>query len=74
MQIQKRQARAARHVKTMSLRRMGVPCTSSKWGWDPLRETRKGALTPGEVQSNRRLARRKNPGMRIHGERGVARS
>lgn len=53
-----RAARAARRVKTMSLRRMGVPCTSSKWGWDPLRETRKGDLTPGEVQSVRKLARR----------------
>lgn len=58
MQLQKRQARAKRRIKTMSLRRMGVPCTASKWGWDPLRETRRGDLTPGEVQSVRKLARR----------------
>jgi hypothetical protein len=42
----------------MRLRRQGVPCTASKWGYDPLRETRKGDLTPGEVQSVRKLARR----------------
>lgn len=54
----KRAARTKRRIKTMSLRRMGVPCTASKWGWDPLRETRRGDLTPAEVQSVRKLARR----------------
>lgn len=58
MQIQKRQARAKRRAKTMRLRRQGVPCTASKWGCDPLRERRKGDLTPGEVQSVRKTARR----------------
>jgi hypothetical protein len=51
-----RRARAKRRVKTMRLRRMGVPCTASKWGWDPVRDP--PALTPGEVQSVRKLARR----------------
>lgn len=58
MQIQKRQSRAKARAKTMRLRRMGVPCTASKWGWDPLRERKRGELTPGEVQSVRKLARR----------------
>lgn len=56
MQIQKRQARAKRRAKTMRLRRTGVPCTASKWGWQG---TWNGhGLTPGEVQSARKQARR----------------
>jgi hypothetical protein len=58
MNQQKRQSRATARVKTMSLRRQGVPCNASKWGYDPLREIRKGDLTPGEVQSVRKLVRR----------------
>jgi hypothetical protein len=56
MQLAKRQARAKARAKTMRLRRTGVPCTASKWGWDPVRDP--PALTPGEVQSVRKLARR----------------
>jgi hypothetical protein len=65
MNMIKRQTRAKARAKTMRLRRMGVPCTASKWGYDPLRERRKYELTPGEVQSNRRLARWADPGMRL---------
>jgi hypothetical protein len=56
MQIQKRQSRAKARAKAMRLRRQGVPCTASKWGWDPIRTA--PALTPGEVMSVRKLARR----------------
>jgi hypothetical protein len=55
MQIQKRAARPKRRAKTMRLRRMGVPCTASKWGW--MGTWRGGGLTPGEVQSARKKAR-----------------
>lgn len=58
MTSQNRRARAKRRAKTMSLRRMGVPCTASKWGYDPLYERRKGELMPGQRQSVRKLARR----------------
>ena len=70
MQLQKRQARAKARAKSNRLVRQGVPFTHSKW--HVLSEwTHPKHLTPGEVQSNRRLARHANPGMRIHGERGV---
>ncbi|MDR5728037.1 MAG: hypothetical protein RB191_11490 [Terriglobia bacterium] len=67
MNLINRQARAKARVKTMNLRRTGVPCTASKWGYMP---DWKGpgsprALTPGEVMSNRRLARFNDPGMQI---------
>lgn len=56
MNLQKRQARAKARAKTMRLRRTGVPCTASKWGW--MGTWRGGGLTPGEVQSIRKTARR----------------
>jgi hypothetical protein len=52
-----RQSRAKARAKTMRLRRMGVPCKPSKWGYDPLREPRK--LKPGKAMSIRKLARYK---------------
>jgi hypothetical protein len=55
MNLQKRQARAKARAKTMRLRRTGVPCTASKWGW---MGTWGGGLTPGDVQSIRKTARR----------------
>jgi hypothetical protein len=56
MNLHKRQARAKARAKTMRLRRTGVPCTASKWGW--MGAWRGGGLTPGEVQSVRKGARR----------------
>ena len=52
-----RQARAKARAKTMRLRRMGVPCKASKWGYDALRERREGEMTPGQVQSMRKTSR-----------------
>lgn len=67
MNLLARQARAKARVKTMNLRRTGVPCTASKWGymseWKGPGSPRQ--LTPGEVQSNRRLARLDHPGLRM---------
>lgn len=55
MQASKRRSRAKARAKIMRLRRKGVPCTASKWGWQG---TWRGAgLTPGEVQSARKKAR-----------------
>lgn len=55
----KRQARAKARAKTVRLARQGVPFTVSKWHymseWKGPGNPRR--LTPGEVQSNRRLAR-----------------
>jgi hypothetical protein len=63
MNLLARQARAKARVKTMNLRRTGVPCTASKWGymsdWKGPGSPR--ALTPGEVMSNKRLARYDDP-------------
>lgn len=56
MTNQKRRVRAKARAKTMRLRRQGVPCTASKWGW--MGTWRGGGLTPGEVQSIRKKARR----------------
>jgi len=52
----KRQARAKARAKTMRLRRQGVPCTASKWGY--MSDWKGGGLTPGEVMSARKTARR----------------
>ena len=56
MNLSKRQSRAKARAKTMRLRRTGVPCTASKWGW--MGTWRGGGLTPGEVQSIRKKLRR----------------
>ena len=56
MNLIKRQARAKARAKTMRLRRQGVPCTASKWGWQGTWTG--GGFTPGEYQSARKLARR----------------
>lgn len=62
MDPQKRRARARRRAKTMRLRRMGVPCTGSKWGFDPLEiHRRNDGLTPGDVMSARKQARYSAP-------------
>lgn len=59
MNIQKRQARAKARALTMRLRRQGVPCFESKWGYSPTnRHQRHDGLTPGEVMSARKKARR----------------
>lgn len=67
MNLLARQARAKARVKTMNLRRTGVPCTASKWGymsdWKGPGSPRQ--LTPGEVMSNKRLARFDDPGMHL---------
>jgi len=56
MQLAKRQARAKRRRKSMALVKKGVPHACSKWS---IHGTWKGGgLTPGEVQSVRKLARR----------------
>ena len=57
MNPEKRRARAKRRAKSMRLIKKGVPHTPSKWGvnvgqWDGQ------GLTPGEVQSVRKKARR----------------
>ncbi len=73
MQRQKRQARAKARAKSNRLARQGVPFTHSKWHmlsyWKGPGSPQR--LTPGEVQSNRRLARFADPAGHIHGfERG----
>lgn len=67
MQLKKRQARARARAKSLRIRRgfkgrastEGDALTPSKWGYDPFwRHRRHDGLTPGEVQSIRKLARR----------------
>lgn len=56
MDTAKRAARAKRRRKSMALVKRGVPHTCSKWS---INGTWKGGgLTPGEVQSIRKTARR----------------
>jgi hypothetical protein len=67
MNTQNRQTRAKRRAKSNRLVRQGVPFTVSKWdymsAWTGPGSPRR--LTPGDVQSNRRLARYADPGMWI---------
>jgi hypothetical protein len=60
--IKNRQARAKARAKTMQLRRMGVPCTPSKWGymseWNPPMSMLPGRrMTHISWQSYRKRAR-----------------
>lgn len=56
MNLLARQARAKARVKTMNLRRTGVPCTASKWGY--MSEWKSHGFTPGQVQGIKKTARR----------------
>ena len=65
MNLRNRQARAKARRKSMALVKKGVPHTPSKWhalsAWKHSQH-----LTPGQWQSNRRLARFADPGMRLN--------
>jgi hypothetical protein len=52
----KRQARAKARAKSMRIRRRGVVHQASKWGY--MSDWKGDGLTPGEVQSARKTARR----------------
>ena len=56
MNLRKRQARAKARAKSMRIRRRGVEHFASKWGY--MSNWSGGGLTPGEVQSIRKKARR----------------
>ena len=56
MNLANRQARAKARVKTMNLRRTGVPCTASKWGY--MSEWKSHGFTPGQVMGIKKTARR----------------
>lgn len=56
MKLAKRKARAKARAKTMRMRKQGVPCVSSKFGMGG--EWNGQGLTPGEVQSAKKVSRR----------------
>lgn len=58
MNLKKRQARAKRRRRSMALVKRGVPHRCSKWSVHGGDYLGKGdGLTPGEVQSARKMAR-----------------
>lgn len=56
MRLAKRQARAKARAKSMRIRRHGVEHQASKWGY--MSDWKGGGLTPGEIMSVRKKARR----------------